>query len=305
MNISFEANFHRRLIFSNVQFTGRYKYKNIVQLLKADDGLLIHPSGLMYIKPIVLEFNSNIYTYYNRLYDKSLNLEETFRSNDFAKELIAHLSLVFNVNFFFEKRYKCLKEELGEDYFIPSFTQSDNYPDLLVNDEYIFKAHNYLGDEVVKPSFIDRYFDNYFNLADDVKHRYNMSLMLYYNAIDIREISPSMSYVALISAIENLFEYEGELTGFKPEICAVCKTPQYKSTRRFKNFMMEYYPVDNPKYNKYLNEIYSRRSKIAHAGKLHYNDYADTELDIDGNREVSDLKRIVRVALVNWILKYT
>ncbi len=302
MNCTFNGVFHRSLIFTNIPLNGGYRYKDVFQILQSEVDLPFHRSGVQNLKPIIFEYDSSNYCYYKRLRYKQLDFEESFRHLDFSKELLAHITLVFNANFFTEKSYMCTKEMLGEDYFIGEFTKGNSINGLTTDDEYILKDINFLGDEIVKPTFIDKYFDKYFNLDENAMNRYRMSLTLYHNAIDIRLISPSMSYVALISAIENLFEFEGELNGFKVKKCKTCNGDIYKSTRRFKDFMKKYYPVDSPKYNKFLNTIYTRRSKITHAGLLHYNDYADTEIDSDGSKEVSSLKTMVRVALINWIL---
>lgn len=302
MNWTFNGNFHRNLIFCNISLTGKYRYKDVFQILTNEVNLPTYNSGFQVLDPIIFEYNSAIYTNYNRLNGEEVEVVESFRHLDFSRELRAHMSLISNANFFVEKSYKITMDNLGKEYSVGKFTKGQNLNRIKYNDEYILNDNNHLYDEVMVPTFTEKYFDNYFALDEVAMNRYKMSLMLYFNSIEIRAISPSMSYLSLISSIENLFEFEGERSSLEVKRCEKCGSLLYKSTRKFKDFMMKYYPVNSPKYNKYLNDIYSRRSKITHAGYLHYNDYADTELDINGSMEVSRLKTMVRVALFNWIL---
>lgn len=126
--------------------------------------------------------------------------------------------------------------------------------------------------------------------------------MLYYNAIDIRKYSPSMSYVALISAIENLIDFEKEISKTKFEKCKSCGQTKYQLGKRYKEFMMKYCGNEDPRFKKYLANAYSKRSCIAHLGKLFYNDYASTELDMNGDEEINSLKLNTRIAIYNWII---
>ena len=110
-----------------------------------------------------------------------------------------------------------------------------------------------------------------------------------------------MSYVALISSIENLADYEWKLEGVKVKTCGACGAIKFESTKKFKNFVDKYFDSESTLENRLLNKLYSRRSEITHAGELLYNDFAETELDHNGINELNTMKLIVRVILINWL----
>lgn len=304
MNLTFKNNFHRSIIFSNIPISGYYRFDNAFQIKKGDISWPPVKQSMSCKEAIVLEYNSDYYRNYRTTTSEQQpdELEESFRHFDYRKELMALLTLVGSANFHEEKSYLLNNKDLGECYFKEDYTVDDLGTNIEINNENMFSNTNYLGQQVNFPENHNLFFTNYFSLDKNNTNRFRMSLMLYYNSIHIREHSASMSYVALISSIENMVDFEGELTGFESTRCDVCSQLKYKLTKRFKDFMTKYCSDDSTEFKRYLGEAYAKRSKVAHLGELFYNDYASTELDIKGNIELDLLKRVVRIALYNWVI---
>ncbi len=307
MNWTFDETFHRRIIFSNIPISGTFKIPGIFQMGLGKNTWPEYQVGVYKMPPIVLEYDSSCYKDYEKLGfikdDDFKKLQEAFRHLDFQKEILALLSLIGNANFFVVKAYSLEKGELGDNYFSPEFSLIEGQKEIEINDSHFFKEQNVYGDKVAFPKKAEIFFKNYFTLNPIHLRRFRMSLALYYNSIDIQENSPSMSYIALISAIENLVDLEGEINGFKAEVCAECTQKRYKLTRRFKDFMIRYCSLTTPEFTRYLGKAYSKRSSVAHLGRLFYMDFANTEIDYQGVKELNQLKKYVRIALYNWIIR--
>lgn len=308
MNWTYNNNFHRTIIFANIPLSGYYRFENVFQLRKGEINWPTLDNGFFHNEPIVLEYNSDFYRCFKSLNHIAPNsipkeFEEPFRHFDFKKELFALLTLTGNANFFEDRKYSLNRTELGEKYFEGNFLESDLCQGINLENQNFFEKYNHSNQNLSLPIEIDSFFSNYFTLKESYLLRFRMSLMLYYNSIKIRKYSPSMSFVALISAIENLVDFEGKINAFKIENCPECGQKKYKVSRRFKDFMIKYCDNDSEDFKGYLNKTYTLRSEIAHMGDLLYNDYANTEYDYNGENKVNTLKLFVRIALFNWILK--
>lgn len=308
MNYTFSKDFHRSIVFSNVPLSGIYKFKEIFQIIPGSKEWPSLQKGLFSNLPIILEYQSNYHIHHllagtirsiQNVDHKRLT--ESFRHLDFKKELLALMTLVSNANFYVEN-YFLSREKLGKDYFAEKFIEPKN-PKMNLQDMGALYSREYtLGDTLSLPDNIDSILDKYFTLEGDLFIRYRMSLMLFFNSISINSISPSMCFVALISSIENLVDVEGEINKIKYENCETCSQVKYKVSRRFKDFLIHYVEQDSIDFIRFLNKIYTTRSNITHIGELLYNDFADTDIDFSSLNMLNTLKKVVRVALVNWLL---
>jgi len=150
----------------------------------------------------------------------------------------------------------------------------------------------------------DAFFNNYFKLDDVARSKYNASIFLYQSMRKIFLTSASMAIVGLISAIENLMELERVRNKIIMSQCKECKSPIYKISARFKEFMLKYseFEVDNK--NKLLNKFYSRRSEISHTGAILEIDQLISRFSMQEHREFTEIETHVRIALFNYLLKY-
>lgn len=307
MNWTFNESFHRSIIFSNIPLTGNYRFADVFQISRGNKTWPLNKEDISSSSPITLEYNSQYYRHFNIINPEMKNehlikTQEKFRHIDFKKELFALLSLVGNADFYSANNYYLSNDELGSDYFAPSFITQEEAKPIVLKDNHIFEELIHNGLSIEFPESIDSFFSNYFQLNKLYLDKFRMSLMLFYNSNKIRKYSPSMSYVALISSIENLVDFEVKIANVKFDSCKLCSQPEYKVSRRFKDFMKKYCMNQEPAFNKYLNTVYSKRSDIAHLGKLLYSDYAETEYDIHGENQLNTLKKYVRIALYNWVI---
>ena len=304
MNVTIGESFHRAIIFSGLQLSGSYKFKDIFQLFPGKNDWPGIDDNALSKKPIVLEYDSSNHLKYlldtNKLGAEN-SLEEKFRHLDFRKELLAILTLLSNF-YYYTENYSINRSELGSDYFENGFSkingESLNFKthDEMLNHEY------FLGDQLSFPSNTDQILSCYFDMSYEIFIRFRMSISLFYNSFGIRKHSPSMSFVSMVSAIENLIDIEREITNLKFKRCEKCNQHSYRLTRRFVDFIIKNIGNDTKAFKKYVEKIYSIRSNVAHLGELFYNDVAETELDIKTSCLLKNTQKIVRQAMVNWLI---
>lgn len=298
---SFGESLHRTIVFSSIPVSGSYNYNNIFQYY-SDDSL----ESSIGQEPLILEYDSSYYTDYEVINDdKSGNddafkLDETFRHHDFLKEILALLTLVTGANFYEEKinpEYILGLNDFGEVFFEKRKPKTE-----YGRASDVYRKTNYLGANVVLVNEVDSIFSAYFNLSKDSKKRFLMSLFFFYNSILMHEISPSMSFVSLVSSIENLSHMESVANGVKFSKCKVCNQRVHKAGKRFKDVIIKYSGCSEQKFTQYLGRVYNKRSNIAHLGELMYHDYASTELDIESMNDIQWFRFVVRNTLINWLL---
>lgn len=303
MNWSF-GNIHRSMIMNNLEYTGYYRYRDVFQIRRNDVPLKPYDMGIQSLEPIVIEYDSSHYREFKVIRDERKDIIESFRYKDFLKELLALLCLITNSRF----------TELPHQYSIESNHNLGTYcrepgfidmgeEEMKRNSEFIYWPVNLVGQELVAHDEIDVFFDNFFNLSGKSLRKFRMSLFMYYNSIHMYPLSPSMTYLSLVSCIENLAIFESKLSGEKIERCSECGREKHLSTSKFSRFALEYLDDNIEITEKGLKEIYNKRSRITHDGSLFYHDYAETEVDNIGNHEIANLRMYARVILINWMLR--
>ena len=289
---------YRMILRSSLPISGYYKFNDIFQISKCGYTQDIHH--------ILIEYNSVNYepVRYINLHLKEdhryMNNIKEFNHLDFLKELVALLSLLCNDTLEIENDLtnSIFKNELS----IKQFSQL-NGCELRRIDRLIYQNMRFNDDFVSIEKDADIFLNKYFKNDKKILDRFRMSLMLYYNSIGIFEDSSSMSFVSLVSSIENIISFEEDYYDCKIDKCSQCKQNIYKLNKRFKNFIMRYYQ-DGDNMNKYLNEIYSLRSKITHCGKIFYMDYTSTEFSRGEYDTYTKFMKIVRVCLFKWMCEF-
>lgn len=296
-------NMHHKILFSQNPILGYFRYKDVFQIIKGEDDWEVPKYNLLFQKPLVLEYNSDYFKSYpivNQKNEQILKANEPFKHFDFLKELVSLISLITNDYFYADRHYL---HDLALT-SINTFTDCKSEKGLLYSNKSFYTPVG-LGDNIELPISGNIFLDKYFSLNTDILFKIRMSLVLYYNSISISKHSPSMSYVALVSSLENLMEMEAKINGFKPKKCECCNQMEYKSTSRFRDLIEKYgdVPIKKKEINKFLNKLYSRRSKIAHGGKLFYHDYANYEYDYNGVKELDKMRMVTRTVIFNWVLQ--
>lgn len=309
MKITFGDSFHRAILFSHKPFTERYNYKNIFQLLPPNKSWS-QPEYLMGEHPFVIEFDSS----YKRLFlhekerYKELNTKviDSFFENsqkwDFLKEIYSVLSIFSSLYFFENKKYSQSRKKLGKKYSYPHFQNSSKPFIEQKTSTELFSKPQVMGEKIYFPDNIDYLLDVYFHLNEEVLDTFRMSITLLYKSYEIKSVSPSMSLVSMISSIENLVNYEGK--NIKYPTCPECNQKIRSISKRFRDFIIKYSNTENPEVmKKSANYLYNMRSKIAHAGKLLYYDYATADIDFFCDIQLPKVRRLVSICLMNWMVE--
>lgn len=298
------GNIHRGMVLNNLEYTGYYRFKDIFQIRRNSVALKPFDTGTQWTEPIVLEYDSRYYREYKILREERKKIVEPFRHKDFRKELLALLCVITNSRFTeLPHQYQIQNlSELGDYCRERKFVDADE-DTIKRNDDFIYRRVNLIGQELGIHSEVDTFLENYFSLTGKELKKYRMSLFMYYNSIHMYALSPSMTYLALVSCIENLAIYDSRLNTDKIERCAECGREKHLSTSRFSEFAYKYLDPELEVTLKMLKNIYNKRSRITHDGSLFYHDYAETEADTIGNHEIADLRTYARVILINWLLR--
>ena len=219
------------------------------------------------------------------------------------KELISLLSIVTNqyYDLDFEKEISVRPPDQEN---IEKFSDTSSSTEIRKDPYRVMQRQNFTNSFVSIHPFADDFFKNYFRLDAEARSRYDASIFLYQSMRKILLTSASMAIIGLISAIENLMEFESKKTNKNPGQCTECGQLIYSISKRFKEFMGKFseFDVDNP--NALLNKFYSRRSSISHSGGILEIDRLFSKFSMKEHREFTEIESHVRIALFNYLLKY-
>jgi hypothetical protein len=169
------------------------------------------------------------------------------------------------------------------------------------DDYYQLKART--GDEVLEiPSTLESLFDAYYTLVPELQVTYLRACYWFNLGRFLFPYSASMSFVALVVAIESLLPKE------RPHTCNVCDKDHHPSiTGAFRSFLIRYVP-ETPE----REEFYATRSSIAHGSTLLSFDMRE-EWGTEGfhpaaireSQRQDELWQVTQLALVNWLASTT
>lgn len=313
-------------MLTNAKVTGHYRYRDTFQILPAAQSSQ-QPPYIEAHHPCILELK------YNFEYDASRTLIDTSSTPEWLQEKDSENKLVNEIVkliglFSFSKFIQYSQEEYGWFTHYDDKDQAslfwgqksyfdDNHDKMLEN----FTKHNlnkaeeidflkfysfparFSGAEFSIPNILTHLFDKYYSLSNDARVSFFRAATLFNNAIEIKKISPSISFSCFISCIETLVEYIHK--DIRIEKCEGCGQLKYSVTKKFIEFMKKY-NSDSKELIKFYNAVYKKRSKILHAGDLFSGE------DIPLNWEEKDweefslrtnIERTCRIALINWLLE--
>ncbi len=156
------------------------------------------------------------------------------------------------------------------------------------------------SDPVTFPSDINLYLDEYFKFTKEKKNDFLSAVSLFTSGMVLRDNRShlSLSFASFISSIETLsaFDYKGKSV----EKCSECNQERYRVSKKFRDFF-EFYIKEDKDLAKYIKRIYSIRSKILHNGQLFLSDIKENQFsDI---LEIEHMIRLIRISIINWLLK--
>ncbi|KAF1042700.1 MAG: hypothetical protein GAK34_02775 [Delftia tsuruhatensis] len=284
---------------------GHYRYSDVFQIKESEKASSI-TSGHY----IDIEYNE---TYANVIQKKvdPQNEDAVFHEArmrerahlDLLKELIALLSIVTNQSYDLDYMKELIVRPDDQE-IIPSFSDMSSSREIPRDSSLLRLKQRPHNSWVSIDPLCDDYFKNYFKLDAEARERYNASIFLYQSMRKILLTSASMAFIGLISAIENLMDFESKKIGQKPIQCTNCNQPIYSISKRFKEFMIKFSEFDVENTNSVLNKFYSQRSSISHTGGIFEIDRLLSRFSMNDTRIFSDIEFHVRIALFNYLLNY-
>lgn len=164
-------------------------------------------------------------------------------------------------------------------------------------------------------------FFQYIEELDEMQKQYfDSAVTLIYNGQNIRNSMKSLSFLAFISSIEAMTNLVGKINKEEIEFeckscqsikssnykCKTCEKPIWGISQQIKLYL-EKYLTDDEKFKPIINKLYSRRSKIAHAGTLLtgdlYFEWDDPKTREEHNNELIAAMQYSKMSIVNYVLK--
>jgi len=285
--------------------SGHYRYSDVFQIIESAKGSSIHDGKYLdieYNQAYANEIDSKV----DPVDDNAAFYESRMRERlhlDFLKEIISLLSIVTNqpcdLDFNRERDIRPPDQKI-----IENFSDISSSPEIRKDPRRVVERQNSTHSFVSIHPSADVFFGNYFRLDAEARSRYDASIFLYQSMRKILLTSTSMAIIGLISAIENLMEFESKKAAINPGKCKECGQPIYSISKRFKEFMGEFSEFDTEDRKNLLNKFYTRRSKISHAGAILEIDKLFSKFSMVEHREFTEIESHVRIALFNYLLKY-
>ncbi|ULS51979.1 hypothetical protein [Pectobacterium carotovorum] len=307
--------YYRSTLKVGAGIVGYFRYRDVFQIQSSKKTSSI--SDGMYID---IEFNDK-YRLNDGLEERKNCLGQGYGHLDFLKELIALIQICSNHPCELYMEENSIRP--GPQEVITEFTQHSTYPYSFIirkSDGRILNRMNSCQDFFELQTQTEVFLDNYFNLDIKTRKRFNVSIFLLQNMRKIILVSVSMGIVGLISAIENLTDFEKKKKKEKVERCTLCLQPKHNITSQFKEFMSkysernfvmnydikEYYHTEAEfkfkKSDEIISSFYKRRSKITHAGDILEMDRTLSIYSASEMRLFNEIETSVRIALFSYLL---
>ncbi len=300
-----DMKYNRAIIYSTKPLSGKFYYRDIFRLL---------PSKRRYRNsqfPIKLQYSVK-----NPSANYPLDMKILKDRRDLEVLEKIHLLSLFSQFYFYD---------LGRKYmFIKKFSSMNLkdvprgsirfYQDLTLNDLSVI--------EIIFPEQIEEFLDKYYTLESDEKNVFRKAMYLFYIGIKLKNKHPSISFLCLISSIETLAQFDNKEQNKKvKESCSQCHSLETSSWKckecgnpiwgigtKFKKFILKYAYMNKQtsSNNKFINKLYSTRSKISHFGAFLDSDlfWDDRQFTVNWHESFlhKDLIAVTRLCLINWLI---
>lgn len=312
-------------MLTNAKVTGKYKYKDVFQLLPAPNHFPHAPCTEAH-HPCLLEIKYDFTPDSSKRMDDQTEFPEWLQRRNHEEKLIHEITSLFGIfslskfitiqnshswtipttdDFAIESEWRqlsyCVKEHQQR---ISEFThfKAPQINEINTTDLYKFGL-KFLGSNFSIPDLFGKILDAYYNLDQNEKNAILRSATLFNNAIRIKPISRSISFACFVSSIESLIDHTHK--EIKIEKCRECNAPRYAVTKKFTEFL-EKYSSDTAELIKFYKKVYGKRSEILHAGALFQGEHIPKdwdESDWEAHHMNFGIERICRIAITNWILE--
>lgn len=332
--------YQRNIIFSKIQLTGFYKYKDIFQIFPADfKGMPESPFQKDY--PNIIEYwyddkkmipRESEYESLKKLFsetattitqlEKVLSLLNAFSNNLFFR--YENIQGIWATPILFHKETGEVSEEVNYSssqwcspsfHFptLPSQFQITDFTPLQLPQikrmghlQFYTRFPNLdqeLDKEIVFSDKLDEILDAYFSFDQKTKDILDSAVGHTNSAIELIFKKRTLALLAAFTALETLIDLE--FRNMETELCEQCGQLKFSVSRKFREFLLKYIG-DSSHNKKKFNSYYKLRSKIVHTGvrlkseKL-FSEFPKDELDDEYVLRL-EILQIGKLALANWLL---
>ena len=285
--------FERVTIFTTKPVIGQYRFKDKLQIYPSKRKT-IQKGSFFYPLTIEISFPQQGEHYYR--------YGTPYGRDQLTKQIveIQHLLSVVTQFFFFDhiKGESPIKRFMNKSCKLIEKGNIRWYQDKVLDD------HNVAN--LVIPEFMDSMLETYYALPKDILLAFRKACYLFYCGVELHSTNPSLSFASFVSAIETLMAFGAK----PPDKCKCCDQPKYHLGARFRKFIVKfgYGGKESAGVKKFINKLYTQRSKILHKGQLLLGDmfwHPVEEEIMSVNWEESflhkDLLGVTRVCLINWM----
>lgn len=213
-------------------------------------------------------------------------------------------------------------ENLKNKMFITEFTEN-GFEEINFIKHSIYYTYpdidNETGNELTLNENTELFFNNLKKLTKLQKQYFDSAVTLINNGLHIRKDMKSLAFLAFISSIETMTHLESKMNKEKIEFecnsckkiktsnykCKKCGNPIWGISQQIKNYLKKYLIKDED-FNKVINKLYGRRSKIAHTGNLLagdvFFDWDNPDERKKHNMELTNAMQYSKMSIVNYIL---
>lgn len=194
-------------------------------------------------------------------------------------------------------------------YDLPKKPQQNFLPSIPLVDSIIYDSGFFLPCDVFcLPDLFSQIFKAYRKLNSTQSSYFLPACSLFAKSIQTAEISPSLSYLGIISSLETLVEYEKSILNSSSPRCAECGHLTRNISLLFSKFLCAYASefdsiVDKEKYSKM---VYGMRSRIGHTEQLLTKDQLNIPYSrpnhFTDSRDLNKLHLVARSCIFNWLL---
>ena len=299
----------RSFLFSYEKVDGFWKYRDLFQIMPAP-AEAPDPTESYAQHPFVLEIS------YKGSSDWRVGQVRTFRKQ-YEIRLLLHLFLNGNVvwedwqtkkKWVFVGQDADLHSEWSQlGYTVPNFQAATeefsdtgtSQPLTGVEANDYFSRHGITTNPLEIPASLTALFDAFYNLSREDREQFLRACFWYYTAGSAWEVTPSLHYNCLITAIETLM---GRAEAQPCEHCGKDTSPG--PTGKFKTFLQTYAPESHNARDR--DRFYALRSTLSHGGRLFRQDLPRTfgalhPTEIEEWSSGGDVSKLTRVGLINWL----
>lgn len=174
---------------------------------------------------------------------------------------------------------------------------------------YGYPPSNEKDGSLLFPENLNLSFDKIESLSKSDRTKFDMACSWYYQSSKVWHESHSLSFIALVTALECLFQnYEKCKDCGSPSVeafekCKTCGEPIFKITKTLRDFLDTHVPFIDAKKERDL--IYNIRSKLAHGLEMLNRDFeqgiAVSPIRQHEEQFSRNIRYVVFVAIYNWL----